>query len=103
MRVLLDECLPKRLKSRLGGHECKTTPEMGWAGKSNGELLGLAAPQFDVLITIDAGIQYQQNLSNTSLSIVLLHARSNIGGPGTADPRVIGSPAGVWARRACDY
>ncbi len=50
---------------------------MGWAGKSNGELLGLAGPHFDVFVTIDAGIQYQQNLSNTSLSVVLLHARSN--------------------------
>ncbi len=77
MRLLLDECLPKRLKMRLGGHDCKTTPEMGWAGKSNGELLTLAGAHFDAFITIDAGLQYQQNLSAVKVSIVLLRAPSN--------------------------
>jgi hypothetical protein len=66
MRLLLDECLPKRLKSRLAR-----------AGKSNGELLTLAGGHFDVFITIDAGLQYQQNLSAVTLSIVLLRAPSN--------------------------
>jgi predicted nuclease of predicted toxin-antitoxin system len=44
MRVLLDECLPRKLKNDLPGHAARTVPEMGWAGKKNGELLQLAAP-----------------------------------------------------------
>ena len=45
MRVLLDECLPRRLKRELVGHDAKTVPEMGWASKRNGELLALAAAE----------------------------------------------------------
>ena len=51
MRVLLDECLPRRLKRELVGHEVRTAPEMGWASKRNGELLALAAGEFDVFLT----------------------------------------------------
>lgn len=47
MRVLLDECVPRRLKRELVGHDVKTAPEMGWASKKNGELLALAAVEFD--------------------------------------------------------
>jgi hypothetical protein len=43
MRVLLDECLPRKLKNDLAGHDVRTVPDMGWAGKKNGELLQLAA------------------------------------------------------------
>ena len=50
MRVLLDECLPRRLKRELVGHDVKTAPEMGWAAMRNGELLALAAAQFDVFV-----------------------------------------------------
>ncbi len=53
MRVLLDECLPKRLKNLLVGHEIQTVPEAGWAGKKHGGLIRLAAGNFDVFITID--------------------------------------------------
>jgi predicted nuclease of predicted toxin-antitoxin system len=77
MRVLLDECLPKRLKAGLSGHECQTVPEAGLAGKKNGELLRFAETAFDVFITIDAGILYQQNLSRSRISIVILSAKSN--------------------------
>lgn len=48
MRVLLDECVPRRLKNELAEHVARTTPEMGWAGKRNGELLRVAEPEFDV-------------------------------------------------------
>ena len=48
MRVLLDECLPRRLKRELVGHDARTVPEMGWASKKNGELLALAPIEFDV-------------------------------------------------------
>ena len=47
MRVLLDECLPKRLKQSLIGHDVQTVPEAGWAGKKNGDLIRLAAGKFD--------------------------------------------------------
>ena len=54
MRVLLDECLPRRLKRELVGHDASPVPEMGWASKSNGDLLALAAAEFDVFLTVDA-------------------------------------------------
>ena len=58
MRVLIDECIPRKFKTHLVGHECRTVPEAGFAGKQNGELLELARGQFDVLVTLDKGIQY---------------------------------------------
>lgn len=77
MRVLLDECLPRRLKAGLRGHDCRTVPEVGLAGKKNGELLRLADGNFDVFVTIDAGIPYQQNLAGNRMAIIMLSARSN--------------------------
>ena len=56
MRVLLDECLPRKLKSDLAGHEARTVPEMGWASKENGDLLELAAGHFDVFLTVDRNL-----------------------------------------------
>ena len=77
MRVLLDECLPKRLKQAFQGHETKTVPEMGWTGKTNGELLKLAKGQFDVFLTVDQNLQYQQNLKNSEMAIVLIAVKNN--------------------------
>ena len=77
MRLLLDECVPKRLKRELHGHEAKTIQEMGWAGIKNGALLRLADGQFDALLTVDQGIEYQQNLSGLSISVVVMLAPSN--------------------------
>jgi hypothetical protein len=77
VRVLLDECLPKRLKRELLGHDTRTAPEMGWASKRNGELLALAVGQFDVFITADRNLSYQQDLSSFDIAIVVLVARSN--------------------------
>ena len=77
MRVLLDECLPRPLKETLTGHEVRTVPEMGWAGKSNGDLLRLAVPEFDVFLTVDRGIQYQQNLEGTPIAVITMAAPSN--------------------------
>jgi predicted nuclease of predicted toxin-antitoxin system len=51
MRLLLDECVPRKLRSDFEGHDVRTVQEMGWAGKKNGELVRLAADSFDVLIT----------------------------------------------------
>ena len=56
MRVLLDECLPRRLKQAIVGFDVATVSDAGWAGKSNGELLGLAADDFDVFVTVDQNL-----------------------------------------------
>ena len=66
MRVLLDECLPRRLKRDLAGHEVTTVPEAGWAGTKNGELLRLAAARFDAFVTIDQGLAFQLNMAAAS-------------------------------------
>ena len=77
MRVLLDECLPRRLAAEFGGHEVRTVPQAGWASKSNGELLELADGRFNVFVTVDKGFVTQQNLSGRSLSVIALRAPSN--------------------------
>jgi len=63
MRLLLDECVPKRLGRALPGHEVRTVQEAGWAGVTNGALLRAADGQFDALLTVDQGVQHQQNLA----------------------------------------
>jgi len=77
MRLLLDECVPKRLKRELRSHEVKTIQDMGWAGIKNGALLKLADGRFDALLTVDQGIEYQQNLSGLTISVVVILAASN--------------------------
>lgn len=77
MRVLLDECLPRKLRAELSGHEVCTVPEMGWSGIKNGELLRLASLRFDVFLTVDRGIEYQQNLAAAGIAVVVLVAPSN--------------------------
>jgi hypothetical protein len=62
MRVLLDECVPRKLRRELPGHEVLTVTERGWSGIKNGELLALAQAEFDVFLTIDQNLKYQQNL-----------------------------------------
>ncbi len=78
MRVLLDECVPRKLKSTLTGYECRTVPEEGLAGKRNGELLSLAEDAgFDVFLTVDRGIEFQQNLQSQRIAVLLVRARSS--------------------------
>jgi len=77
MRILLDESLPRRIGAELSGHSVTAVPEMGWSGVKNGELLGLAADHFDVFLTADQNLQYQQNLAALSISVVVLVAQSN--------------------------
>ncbi len=74
MKLLLDESLPRRLKFELETHEARTVPEMGWQGTKNGELLRLAAGSFDVFVTADQNLEYQQNLITVDLGIVVLAA-----------------------------
>ncbi len=77
MRILIDESLPRRLKRELPGHDVSTVPEKGWAGKKNGELIRLAAREFDVFVTADQNLIFQQNLSNIRIAWILLVAESN--------------------------
>ncbi len=78
MRVLLDECVPRKLKSTLTRYECRTVPEEGLAGKKNGELLSLAEDAgFDVFLTVDRGIEFQQNLQSRRIAVLLVRARSS--------------------------
>jgi predicted nuclease of predicted toxin-antitoxin system len=78
MKVLLDECIPRKLKNSFSGHECQTVPEAGLAGQKNGQLLLLAERMgFEVLVTMDKGLQYQQNLLGRSIAVILVRAQSN--------------------------
>jgi len=77
MRLLLDECVPKRLRHELVGHEVCTVPEMGWSGKKNGELLRLAESEFDVFVTTDQSLKYQQSVTGMDIAVVVLIASRN--------------------------
>jgi predicted nuclease of predicted toxin-antitoxin system len=79
MRILIDECLPAGLKGTLTelGHQCQTVRKAGFGSKKNGELLTLAEGQWDVLLTDDRNIKYQQNMTGRSVSILILRAKSN--------------------------
>jgi hypothetical protein len=59
------------------GHECVTVQQAGWAGKKNGELLDLADSLFEVFVTLDTNVQYQQNLAGRKIAIVVIHSSSN--------------------------
>jgi hypothetical protein len=77
LRVLLDECVDSRLALQLAEFEVRTAAEMGWAGITNGELLKLAEASFDVFVTVDRNLSFQQPLSKFAIAVVLLAARSN--------------------------
>jgi hypothetical protein len=59
------------------GHDCQTVQEAGWSGIQNGELLALAERKFDLLLTIDHNLKYQQNVFHRKIAILVLLARSN--------------------------
>lgn len=77
MRILLDECVPRRFRLQLPEHEVRTVPEMGWASLKNGVLLSAASGKFDVLLTTDQRLNYQQNVSNFAIAVIVLVARRN--------------------------
>jgi hypothetical protein len=78
MRILLDECVPRPLRRELPGHQVQTVPEMGWSGKTNGELLRLMAQaNFAVFLTADQNLRYQQNLRTAGVAVIVLIAPSN--------------------------
>jgi predicted nuclease of predicted toxin-antitoxin system len=74
MRLLLDESLPRRLSLAFEGHDVATVPEMGWSGKENGELLTLARSGFDVFVTADQNLRYQQRLTEADIPVVVMAA-----------------------------
>src|SRR5215472_18353523 len=77
MRILLDECVNQRLRNYLPGHECQSARYAGFGGMKNGELLDAAqAANFEVLLTVDRGIAYQQDLNRRNIAIVILQAKS---------------------------
>ena len=78
MRVLLDENVDRKLKRSFDPeHEVVTVREHGWSGTKNGDLLRLAEVEFDVMVTLDANMRHQQNLSKYALAVILIIARSN--------------------------
>lgn len=77
-KVLLDENLPQGLRHLFRGHRVVTAAFQGWAGKSNGELIAAAEEAaFDVLVTADQGVNYQQNLKDRRLALVVLSTNKN--------------------------
>ena len=72
MRILLDECTPRIIQKRLPALDIRTVQEMGWDGIKNGELLRLAEADFDIFVTSDKNLRYQQNLSKTKLGVLVL-------------------------------
>lgn len=77
MRILLDECIDRRFAAELLGHYVKTVPQAGWAGVKNGELMRLAEQEFDVFVTVDRNLSYQQNLPRYGLAVTVLRSVSN--------------------------
>jgi hypothetical protein len=77
VRVFVDECVDWRLSRDIAGHEVKTARQMGWTTIKNGELLALAANTFDVFVTVDRNLSFQQNLPAFAIAVVVLRARSN--------------------------
>jgi hypothetical protein len=77
VRVLLDESLPRPLAKLLTGHHVRTVTELRWTGLENGALLLKAADAFDVVLTADQNIEFQQNLAKLPIAVVVLVATTN--------------------------
>ena len=77
MRLLLDECLDRRLATNIQGHDVKTVPDAGWAGLKNGDLLSRAQHEFDALVATDRNLPFQQDLSRFAIAVIVLRAQSN--------------------------
>lgn len=77
-RALLDECVPRRLRREPPGLPISHVRDEGWTGQRNGALLRLMREAgFDVLITVDRNLAFQQNVSATGIAVIVLHARGN--------------------------
>jgi predicted nuclease of predicted toxin-antitoxin system len=76
MKLLLDECVDWRLLRDLDDHEAKTVKQLGWEKVKNGALLQLAAAEFDVFVTVDSNLPYQQNATSFNIAIIVLSGRT---------------------------
>jgi predicted nuclease of predicted toxin-antitoxin system len=78
MRILIDECIDERLRNSFPSHDCQTARYAGLAGLKNGDLLASAEKaKFDVFLTVDQGIEYQQNLTGRKIAIIIFRTKSN--------------------------
>jgi hypothetical protein len=77
VKVLLDECVDWRLAREIVGHDVKTARQMGWTTIKNGELLALAGGQFDVFVTVDRNLSFQQNLVSYPIAVIVLRPKTN--------------------------
>ena len=77
MRVFLDECIDWRLARDIVDHEVRTAQQMGWAAIGNGELLALASQRFDVFVTVDRNLAFQQNAEVLPMPVIVLRANTN--------------------------
>ena len=77
MKILLDESLPKPLVKEFSGYDVSTVVSEGWSGKKNGELLRLAQKEFDVFLTADQNLQYQQNIQGYKIAVIVLVVKAN--------------------------
>ena len=76
MRILIDECLDWRLGRALTGHDCVSVQKQGWSGIKNGRLLALAQEEFDVFLTADRNLSFQQNTTKFKIAVLVLAAGS---------------------------
>jgi hypothetical protein len=77
MRVLLDECVNEGLRNYLSGHDCQTARYAGFAGLENGQLLTAAeTAKFDVVLTVDRGFEFQQNLGQRKIAVIIFCRKS---------------------------
>ena len=78
MKILLDECVTKKLKTSLSSHETVTVNEMGWNGVKNGNPLSLCTENnFDVLLTIDKNMMFQHHIANYNITVVIFNSSSS--------------------------
>lgn len=76
MKILLDECVPRKFAVLLPGHTVTTVVQVGWKGIANGELLETASDNFDVFISVDRNISFQQNVMAVPLPVIVIHSLS---------------------------
>lgn len=104
MKILFDHCVPRPLRARLKPHEVSTARELGWEDYSNGELLRRAFEGgFDVFLTVDQNIRYQQNLASLPMSVLILAGvTSDIDALAACIPRALAAMSGIETMRAID-
>ena len=77
MKILLDECVDARLAREILGHQVQTVPQAGWAGLTDRQILENAEKVFEAFVTTDSNIEFQQNLANFNLAVIVLRAPTN--------------------------